>query len=67
MNMKATRHAPGLYTIGDFAISRECEDWSCGCERYAIRRHYGDPLVEMGDWLATSRLLKDALAIAETM
>ena len=63
--MTAKRHAPGLYSIGTIAVSRECEDWSCGCDRYAIRPHAGDPLVEMGDWITARRLLKDALAVAE--
>jgi len=63
--MNAKRHAPGLYTVGNIAVSRECEDWSCGCDRYAVRPHFGDPLVEMGDWITACRLLKDALAVAE--
>lgn len=59
------RLAPGLYMIGSVAVSRECENWSCGCDRYAIRPHYGDPLAEMGDWITARRHLKDALAAAE--
>jgi len=59
------RLAPGLYQVGPVAVSRECEDRSCGCDRYAIRTHFGDPLAEMGYWITARRLLKDALVVAQ--
>jgi hypothetical protein len=64
IDLKPERVFPGLYLVGPVAVSRECEDWSCGCERYAIRPRTDDG-IEMGDWITTRRHLKDALAVAQ--
>lgn len=58
------RHAPGLYTEGNYAISREC-DCTGYCDARWVQREVvewrdGFP-VELGDWGLTANTKADLL------
>lgn len=63
------RHAPGLYTVGDIALSREC-DCSGYCDsRWVARdvlRWSGEFPVELGDWGETANTRAELLEMLLT-
>jgi hypothetical protein len=61
----AYRIAPGLYVLGPVAISRECHNLSCDCDRYWVRLRLDDYAGgELGDSLAEFQTLDVAAEFA---
>jgi hypothetical protein len=63
--MTTKRHAPGLYTIGDLAISRECDCTGYCDSRWVIRnveKWHDDYPVELGYWGQSANTKSELLA-----